>query len=143
RTPPAGESSTVFLRVLEELEDKASALRGIIVSRNGGTGGPWFDVPPASFAAVPGRPFAYWVSDALRTLFATLPPFEMDGRAARVGLQTSDDFRFVRAWWGVPMPELGRRWWLFAKGGKYSPFYFDLHLCVKWEDDGRDVRGYA
>ncbi|MGF6370779.1 hypothetical protein OKW40_003529 [Paraburkholderia sp. RAU6.4a] len=133
---------TIFLRVLEELDDKAGALKRAVLLPNTSGTHRWFDIDAATFASVPGSPFAYWVSDSLRDVFRRVPPFESNGRQARQGLATADDFRFVRTWWGVPTHQLGRRWSLFAKGGKYSPFYFDLHLCVKWEDDGRDVRGY-
>jgi hypothetical protein len=133
---------TVFLRVLEELEDKAGALNRAVNDPNSPGTHKRYDVDAATFASVPGSPFAYWVSDSLRDMFRRVPPFESNGRQARQGLATADDFRFLRTWWGVSPQQLGRRWTLFAKGGRYSPFYFDLHLCVKWEKDGRDVRGY-
>jgi hypothetical protein len=142
RSRSSSNERTAFLRVLEELEDKAGALsRAVNDPRSPGTHRR-YDVAAATFSSVPGCPFAYWVSDSLRDVFRRIPAFESNGRQARQGLATADDFRFVRAWWGISPQYLGGRWFLFAKGGKYSPFYFDLHLCVKWEDDGRDVRGY-
>jgi len=57
------------------------------------------------------------------------------------GLATADDFRFVRAWWEISPPTVGRgceetvqgkRWAPFAKGGEYSPYYADVHLVVNW-----------
>ena len=111
-----------------------------------------YTVDPASFWQVPGSPFAYWVSERIRRLFTELPPFEGEGRMVRVGLQTSDDFRFVRAWWEIEPGKIldgangldwreeptafqaccrrrtfeGKRWVPFAKGGEYSPYYADL-----------------
>src|SRR5690606_12196960 len=82
-------------------------------------------------------------------------------RTVRVGLQTSDDTRFVRAWWevaperivtGTPetTPEgfrrqtfAGKCWVPFAKGGEYSPYYADLHLVVNWERDGEELRAFS
>jgi hypothetical protein len=142
RSPEAVDSPTVFLRVLEELDDKALALRDAIESCGVNSSRQWFVVHPRSFSAVPGKPFAYWVSEALRSLFAGLPAFESSGRIARVGLQTSDDFRFVRAWWALDDKTLGKRWLLFAKGGKYSPYFSDLHLCVQWDRRGYEVRAF-
>jgi len=115
---------------------------------------------------VPGSPFAYWVSERIRRLFTELPAFEGDGRAVRVGLQTSDDFRFVRAWWevlseaildGTNGPDWSqdltafqawcrqrtfedKRWVPFAKGGEYSTYYADIHLVVDWERDGEEIK---
>jgi len=60
-----------------------------------------------------------------------------------VGLQTSDDFRFVRLATEVPPSGRGRRWFPFAKGGAFSRFYADVYLVVDWEKDGRNVFGYS
>jgi hypothetical protein len=101
-----------------------------------------FTLDPVTFEQVPNAPFAYWVEERVRRLFEELPAFESDGRAARQGLATADDFRFVRCWWEVPIqadnsPE--RRWWPFAKGGAYSPYYADLHLVVNWFGGGMEM----
>ena len=138
-------TKTVFLRVLEvEPEAKAEALRTAIASPDvAATQQQRFEVDVATFAAVPKSPFAYWVSDRLRGLFAALPPFEAEGRTAKVGLQTSDDFRFVRACWEVPEARIGSRWFPFAKGGKFSPFYADVPMVVDWGNDGELAKAWA
>jgi hypothetical protein len=35
---------------------------------------------------------------------------------------------------------LGERWFPFAKGGKFSPFYADVHLVVNWQQNGDEIR---
>jgi hypothetical protein len=65
---------------------------------------------------------------------------ESEGRRARQGLATSDDFRFVRAWW-----ETGDHydsWINFAKGGTYSPFYDDVHLILNWRAGGAELSAF-
>lgn len=127
---------TTFLRLLADDDKVGGLLTACAALRAGEADARVFEVEPASFRAVPGAPFAYWVSDAVRGLFGRLPPFEGEGRTARVGLQTSDDFRFVRAWWEVKAdPE---RWPGFAKGGAYSPFYADVYLVVNWVGAGSE-----
>ena len=104
-----------------------------------------YAVDPVSFRHVPNAPFAYWVSDTIRKLFTTLPPFENEERTAKVGLQTSDDFRFVRCSWETTItPEelTHRNWYHFAKGGSYSPFYTDIHLKVNWADRGFELNAW-
>ncbi len=104
-----------------------------------------FTLDSASFAQVPNAPFAYWVEEKVRSFFRELPAFESEGRAARVGLQTGEDFRFVRCWWevsGEPQTSPARRWWPFAKGGSYSPYYADLHLVVNWGGNGAELRSF-
>ncbi len=113
------------------------------------------------YLAPPGSPFAYWVSERIRRLFTELPPFEGEGRTAKQGLATADDFRFIRAWWEVPPEKIltgspdttpeefrrmtfeGKRWGPFAKGGAYSPYYADIHLVVNWERNGEEMKAWA
>ncbi len=119
-----------------------------------------FHVDPATFADVPGAPFAYWVSDHVRKLFKKLSSFNSNGRIAKQGIATARDFRFVRCWWETPperrcTPEVhpndwngpycvrGYRWFPFSKGGAYSPFYSDLHLMVNYAQDGAAIRAYV
>ena len=124
----------IFLRALEA-EDKASGLLEAVHGPDHPHGSRRFEVDPSSFVTVPGSPFAYWVSGPLRQLFVELPPFEGTGRSAKVGLQTSDDFRFVRCGWEMPTRLAVGRWFCFAKGGEFSPFYADIHLMVKCIDN--------
>jgi len=114
---------TTFLRLLAE-SDKAAALQAVCHRARSGEADPrLFEVAPAAFDAVPGKPFAYWVSEAVRQTFRRLPPFESEGRTVKQGLATADDFRFVRGWWEVSPGGAAEKWFPFAKGGAYSPFY--------------------
>lgn len=135
---------TVFLRVLEpSVDEKEDALLSSIRAlRTASADRATFEVSPEAFQKVPGSPFAYWTSETIRSVFVTNAPFEADGRTVKQGLATADDFRFVRAWWEVAEAQCGSRWFPFAKGGSYSPFYADVFLCVNWENDGREVCGY-
>lgn len=124
----------VFLRALDA-SDKAWTLLNAITAPEA-RGSSRFDVDPSQFGSVPGSPFVYWVSERVRRLFTELPQFEGDGRTVKQGLVTTDDFRFGRAWW-EPHPAMVRqRWFLFAKGGAFSPFYADFTLCVDWRSNG-------
>jgi len=100
---------TVFLRALET-PDKEGALRTAIHKPVSAIGRLRFDVDPLTFTDIPRSPFAYWVSDQLRATFTTLPAFGSEGRTARQGLITADDFRFVRACWEVPFSLLCESW---------------------------------
>lgn len=99
-----------------------------------------FAVMPSSFRMVPNSPFAYWVSERIRKLFIDLPQFEGDGRTAKIGASTKNDFRFLRLNWELPM-QTGqiKRWYPFAKGGAHSPFYADIHLQVNWLNKAEEI----
>lgn len=127
---------SLFLRLLSE-SDKAAALQEVCrQQRTGNEDARAFEVLPQAFDAVPGKPFAYWVSEAVRETFAKLPAMESDERTARQGLATAEDFRFVRTWW----EQRGKGWFGFAKGGTYSPFYADVYLLANWSYDGAEVK---
>ena len=128
--------NTLFFRLLDQ-KDKAAALSEAVdaVREDRLLSTVVHAVDPVSFRQVPGSPFAYWVSERLRRLFTKLPSFETEGRTAKRGPSTSDDFRYVRCWWEVDCTQphgLGE-WRAFAKGGTFSPFYADIHLVVDWE----------
>jgi hypothetical protein len=125
----------VFIRALEA-DDKAEGLRLALRDPSLSAGKGRFDIDLESFGSIPRSPFAYWVSGAVRGMFSSLPRFEIDGRTVKQGLATTDDFRFVRNWWEVPVDSLGKRWMPFAKGGAFSPFYADIGLCIDWLQDG-------
>lgn len=156
----ASAGDAVFFRLTNE-DDKGAALADVVVAYRADACHPLlFMVDPERFRKVPGTPFAYWVSEQIRDLFVTLPPFEEEGRTAVVGLQTSDDSRFLRLWWEVSpervvtgtadmQPEAfiaktfsSRAWVPFAKGGEYSPYYSDLHLIVDWEKNGQRMKDW-
>jgi len=125
-----------------DAEDKAGALiEAILDPRAAIERKTRYEVESVTFSGVPGSPFAYWATERLLTLFKTLPAFEAKGRTAKVGLQTSDDLRFVRAWWEVPAE--AERWLAFAKGGAFSRFYADIYLVANWEFDGAQMKAWA
>jgi len=96
-----------------------------------------FDVAADDLGLVPGSPFSYWVSAAIREAFRGSKLERADGPFARIGLSTHDDFRWLRLSWEARaeagMPPL-------AKGGAATRFYGDLHLVVDWRNNGRQLQ---
>ena len=135
----------VFFRSLKTRDKVAHLVDSTAALRAGQDPQLVYSVAPSSLRDIPGSPFAYWVSDSLRAKFREVPPLEGHAAEVRVGLQTSDDERFLRLWWEVPAAELGRgrRWVPFAKGGEYSPYWDDLRLVVDWGDDGSELKRWA
>lgn len=131
---------THFFRLLNET-DKASALRSTCLAyREGQIDSRVFSLPHDSFDAVPGKPFAYWVSNNVRQAFAVMERFEDGNKTVRQGLATADDFRFVRCYWEVRESNAGGKWFPMAKGGAFSPFYADLYLAVNWSSSGAEIK---
>jgi hypothetical protein len=148
---PDPQHTAVFARILKEPDRAAALAEAIAASRAGEPDPRIFRVATADFDTIPGAPVAYWMSTPVRRLFTDLPRLEGEWAEARVGLQTSDDFRFVRAFWEVDPSriarsreetEMGRQWCPFAKGGEYSPYWSDIHLVVDYEHDGSRLQQF-
>lgn len=126
-----------FLRLLDTpIAEKGTRLREQIADLNAGRpSAEVFPADPAAFAAIPGSPFAYWVTESARELFLTQPRFEQDGRVARVGDHPGDQERYLRLFWEIPAESRSenRRWTPYQKGGAYLPFYADIHLVADWD----------
>lgn len=131
-------------RLFSESSPAAPLAASVELLRKGQAPSNLFLVEPASFKQIPNAPFAYWVSERIRRLFVELPAFEGEGRKARQGLATANDFRFVRAAWETPAEGMNaeKRWFTFAKGGSYSTYYADLYLQVNWGGDGAECKEY-
>ena len=135
---------TIFVRALK-CDDKAALLRATAsgVEKMGSASGDIFEVDIASFGAIPRTPFAYWVGRRISQLFETFQPFESEGRSARQGLSTADDFRFVRVFWELDGARGRGEWFPFAKGGVFSPFYADPYLALRWGAAGNEIKAWA
>ncbi len=119
---------TVFIRVVEA-GDKEAALRAAVADR----GSPLrFNADTGSLGDIPRSPFAYWVSDSVRRLFLELPQLHKTPHAVWSTNPLNEDFRYARTWWEVASKLLGREWVPWAKGGAYSPIYFDVHTVINW-----------
>ena len=147
------DSPATFIRLLREPpSQRPGALTDACLNaRTGASDQRVFAVAPSAFDAIPGSPMPYWMSPAIRRLFNDLPALEGHGADVRQGLATGDDFRFVRAFWEVDPARIARsreetfeskRWVPFAKGGGYSPYWYDIHLLVDFERDGERLRAF-
>jgi hypothetical protein len=162
KIPPSGRRAT-FFRLLNE-ESKGEKLKEAIIKDDHIKR---FNVELEAFSLVPNTPFSYWVSDRIRNKFKEFKPFEGNGGDVRVGVQTGDDFRFIRISWEVAPRNICflnvREWssikeahsskirtlflqhtnfegWVpLAKGGEFSPYYSDIHLVVNWYNKGREI----
>ena len=121
---------TQFIRLLSDKDKARSLFEACTSVRQGLPAQNYFEVETDDFKAIPGSPFVYWVNDSLRSTFRRFPAFETGDRVAKQGLASADDFRFLRLWWEIPGQD--HKWFGFAKGGSYSPYYSDVYLLVNW-----------
>lgn len=141
--PPAHSTSDpVFISALDAA-DKGAALLSILVARP--SENRFFTPILRSLKALPGCPIAYWLPHELEASLVNMKPLSTQGAKAAVGLQTDDDFRFLRLYWEVDPSFIGRqkKWVPMSKGGEYSPFYDDIHLLLLWENDGAEIKRFV
>lgn len=86
--------------------------------------------------ALPDHVFAYDLPSDVRACFK-LPRYQDAAGIVKQGLGTSDDFRFVRAFWEVR--NCGDYWYWYAKGGSSRGFSLDLHLVVNFANNGAEL----
>jgi len=156
-------SEAVFISLVGVQEDvRAATLRQSVATFDGVA-----IIIPQSFVKIPNAPFSYWVTERCRAVMALHPPLQKTLGAAKQGLATGDDFRFLRLWWEAPPSTIifvplditaqhsetvrkecinqiegGKIWVPFAKGGEYSQFYADIYLMVNWARDGFEVKNF-
>lgn len=124
---------SIFLQLLNDADKSLSLGQVCADFRNYGGSERIFSAQPNTFDSLPGKAFAYWVGDNIRGIFENQKGFENDDRVARRGVNTNDDFRFIRAKWEVKNE--GSRWKLHPKGGAFNRYYADIHLVIDWLHD--------
>jgi len=106
----------------------------------------------ADFRHLPSSRIAFWMPRSLLGVFRRLQSYGDSRGNVQVGLQTSDNFRFLRLAWEVDPADIahsrddcqnGKQWVYYAKGGEYAPYYSDIHLLVNWLDDGKEIKSFT
>lgn len=99
------------------------------------------DVTLRDFESIDSAPLAYDKLSLIGSIFRENPKLDPTYATAAVGLQTSDDARFVRCHWEVLHDS--HYWVPFSKGGAFCRFYSDTYLRVNWRDDGAEMKAWA
>ena len=104
------------------------------------------------FEKIPGRPIAYWASKGIIHAFEHTKLLAQLARP-RVGLQTSNNDRFIRLWYEIDRTKMrlgvsdvketvkvGGKWFPHNKGGEYRKWYGNNVNVVDYENDGFDIK---
>ena len=131
--------------------DKGQALLDIARSKDNGA---YFEIEISVLRMSPSSSFAYWIKEKTLTHLSILPSIDPEFVSIRVGMQTGNDWRFLRQWWevqpdklvsldghGVPLDNYeakGEKWVTYTKTDKASPWFSPLIQVVKWESSGQE-----
>lgn len=104
---------------------------------------------------IPGKAVAYWISPAVRRLFAEVKPLR-DVAQPRQGMATSDNARFLRFWhevahgniaFGCLSHEESRRrnekWYPYNKGGTFRRWFGNNDYVINWHRDGEELKAFV
>lgn len=139
----------VFVQLTDlDSEDKRSAL---IAAIKDDTAVHRHDVAAIRFTEIPGSPFAFAISDQMRSVFSRA--VRLDSVAEpRQGMATSDNDRFLRFAHEVSRRRIsfnsttrdealqsGAKWFPYRKGGERRRWYGNHEYVVNWEKDGTEL----
>lgn len=107
-----------------------------------------------NFSKIPGAPVAYWVKEKFINRFQNN---RIEAIAdARSGMTTTDNTRFLRAWFEVSFGNIGfnyssinetadkaYKWFPFCKGGDFRRWYGNYEYVVNWFNNGQEIRKAA
>lgn len=112
-----------------------------------------FRIRQATFLSIPDSPLVFSLGEEKLELFDKFPALRDQGKVA-VGLQTSNNPRFLRHWHEVSVRKIGfgvesreasaaagLKWFPYNKGGVPRRWWGNQELVVNWQHDGAEVRG--
>ena len=104
-----------------------------------------------TFKKIPGTPIAYWASDALLDAFTNKEKLGLFAKP-QVGLQTSDNDRFLRYWFECSLGDmsvacnsaesslsLDAKWYPHNKGGSFRKWYGNRDHVIEYAKNGRSL----
>lgn len=140
-----------YVRLSDFVGAAVQAPKALEAIRNPDCG--WFYRRDAeTFKQIPGTPIAYWASDGLLDAFANSPKLK-DIAKPRVGLQTSDNARFIRLWHecslrrtlfncpnAVGSFESEAKWYPHNKGGSFRRWFGNAEYLIEYKSNGESLR---
>lgn len=95
---------------------------------------------------IEGFPFAYWIPENVLEMIGKLPSLEGNFGTVKVGLQTGDDFRYLRNYWEVinenKSKTIPSNWKFYTKTDFASPFFSPITMVVNWTNEGREIQNF-
>lgn len=151
-----GQVGTYF-RLVKERDAEAKRLAfedALAALRQGDEHPQLFRYQQANFDAVPEKPWIYWISATMRSLFEDLPPIGSTAKP-KVGLQTGKNERFMRKWWEIGTTRIDReevsakssggtqfKWYPYNKGGPPIAWQSKQQNVVNWERNGAEIDSF-
>ena len=113
----------------------------------------FYETSAAKFSKIPGSPIAYWINEKHLNLFNHKTINDID--PPRFGMSTSDNNRFVRAWFEIGFDKFSmpaskcqdvtkeKKWYPYNNGGEFRRWYGNNNDVVNWEHDGAEIKSFG
>lgn len=111
-----------------------------------------YEFDPRGFEVIEGEPIVYWWSEDFLATYAAAPKLGKVA-AAKKGICTGDDSRFIRFWWEVSQrsfqamrtnvdgrPDESKPWAPTIKGGKGRVWFEPLVDLIRYESAGLELQ---
>ncbi|SFS09266.1 BREX-1 system adenine-specific DNA-methyltransferase PglX [Anaeromicropila populeti] len=109
----------------------------------------------SNFLRIPGKPYAYWSSEAVIGAFSKAEPLSSIAEP-RQGVKTLNNDLFLKLWFEVSPEKVDyncssieesvstrKKWFPYNKGGSFRKWFGNNDYLVNWENDGRDMKKLA
>ena len=106
-----------------------------------------FYTDQSRFKFVSEHIYAYWVSGTVFNILTNMPTVD-DVAAARKGLTTGDNDRFVRLWHEVSVDRFTitngyAKWYPMTKGGSFRKWFGNNEYVIDWENNGHALKYFV
>jgi len=143
----------IYFRVIDYInEEKRLAFEDALGKyKNGEESNKIFILPQEKLKQIPSWPFVYWISDGIRGVFKKYKNLDYYSKSV-VGLQTSNNFRFLRFWWEAEVANINfdakdrnstfdklSKWFPYMKGGGVERWYGNQEYIVNYKNDGEEI----
>lgn len=106
-----------------------------------------YQLPQSKLKGIKSYPFIYWISDEFREKFQ-MKSVDKFMNVVK-GLTTSDNNRFLRYWWEIPLSNISinyledkKKWVRYVKGGPYNKWYGNMWTLLNWENNGYEIKNF-
>lgn len=125
-----------FYRIIDENE-KQHSLKKLINSNKS-----YYLKDSRLFKQIPKEPLCYWVDDRSIQFFQNNLRFDEVHVGAKSGLKTFNNERFLINHYEINQLD-NQKWNFFIFSDSSSRFYVDIQVCVKWNNNGSELRAFT
>lgn len=122
---------SIFLRITKH-QDKDLYLKKVLLNRKND----FYKINTFLFKHISNEPLCYWLDNKTLKLFRDENKFESDQRGVKVGLQTSDNFRYALNSW----ENQSKNFKQFILGENSLRYFKESNSLVNWKNDGYEIK---